>query len=171
MQYAPTEVAGEFAAIASVSPQETYLLSGSIAARPVAASASLPGNLTVALPAGDTLRLQRTAGSSQLAYAWQSDSAASYQALLLDRNGRRDPTAYVLTRDSLGIFRDIAPDTAGAIMIVPPFPIPSDTARLVIFGYDRRATAFFSSSTRGNVHGAFGLFGGAAKAEKVVVWE
>jgi hypothetical protein len=62
-------------------------------------------------------------------------------------------------------------DTSGQLLIPSPLDGMADTARLVIFGYDPTSAAFFSSTNRGNVRGAFGLFGAATTSEKMVVWE
>jgi len=170
VRYAPTGLAGQFAAVAVVTSGERYRLSGTIAARAVTAQVSLPGPLVIAQPLGDTLRL-RLASSRRTPFAWRAESAASYQALLVDDDGTTHTTYVVRPGDLSGRAFDIAPDTTGELVIFAPFPEEPDTARLMIFGYDRTAAAFFSSTTKGNVHGAFGLFGAAAKAEKVIVWE
>lgn len=170
VRYAPTGLAGEFAAAATVSSGQRYLLSGTIAARAVTAQVSMPGVLVVGEPAGDTLRLPLD-GFLSIPFAWRAESAASYRALVVRDDGTMHRAFVVRARDSSGLLLDIAPDTMGQLLIIAPSLGAADTARLVIFGYDRTAAAFFSSTTKGNVHGAFGLFGAAAKAEKVVVWE
>jgi hypothetical protein len=169
IQYTATQLAGEFAVTAPVSPAQTYSLAGTVAGRRVTAETTVPGAVEVALPAGDTLRISGDFWEVQ--YAWHASSAGSYQPLLLNLDGTANPRYSALTRDSIGNYRDIGPATTGRLLIQGPFRFGSDTARLLILAYDRTATAFFSSSTRGNVHGGFGLFGAAAKAEKVVVWQ
>jgi hypothetical protein len=172
IRYDPTGSAGEFAAVATVSAGETYHLSGTIAARPVTAQVSLPGALVVRQPAGDTLRLPlEDAVFHHVPFAWRAESAASYQALLVDDDGTTHTAFVVRGTASAAVLLDIAPDTTGELLIIPPTQGVPDTAPLVILGYDRTAAGFFSSTTKGNVHGAFGLFGAAAKTEKVVVWE
>ena len=166
VRYAPSGVAGEFAVVATVSAGERYLLSGTVAARAVTAQVTVPGNLVVGQPADDTIRMPLGTDLLLIPFAWRAESAATYQALLVEGNGT---THRGFIRRDRGLL-DIAPDTIGQLLISLSRAEP-DTARLVIFGYDRTAAAFLSSTTKGNVHGAFGLFGAAAKAEKVVVWE
>jgi hypothetical protein len=169
-RFDPTGVAGQFAAVAAVSAGASYRLSGTVAARAVTAQVTLPGALQVSQPTGDTLRLPLTAEFPRMAFAWRAESAAGYQALLVRGGGTTQKVLILSDSASRSLF-DIAPDTVGELLFLAPSPGAPDTARLVIFGYDPTATAFFSSTTKGNVHGAFGLFGAAAKAEKVVVWE
>lgn len=169
-RFDPTEVAGQLAALAEVSAGKRYRLSGTIAARRVTAQVNMPGALEVGQPTGDTLRLPVAAEFPHISFAWRAESAASYQALLVRHDGTAQKALIQSDRDPR-VLIDIAPDTVGELLILAPSPGAPDTARLVIFAYDPTATAFFSSTTKGNIHGAFGLFGAAAKAEKVVVWE
>lgn len=169
--YATTGLPGQFAVIATVRGGERYRLSGTVAGREVTAQVNVPGALVVAQPAGDTLRFPLAADFPEIPFAWRAESAISYQALLVRDDGTTRTALVVRERDSTGLLLDIAPDATGRLLFLSPSPRVSDTARLVILGYDQSATAFFSSTTKGNIRGAFGLFGAAAKAEKVVVWE
>jgi hypothetical protein len=169
VRYAPTGSPGELAAIADVNSGERYRLSGAIAAHAVTAQVQIPGPLVVDVPADDTLFL--TGGFAETPFTWRAESAASYQALVVHDDSTTTTALIGRRGDSNGLLLDIAPDTTGKLVIFAPFPEQPDTARLVIFGYDPTTTAFFSSTTKGNVHGAFGLFGGAVKTEKVIVWE
>ena len=172
LRYTSTGSSGEFAVAAAINAGDRYRLSGIVAARNVAAHVVVPGALVVGQPAGDTLRLRlEDAVFHHVAFAWHADSAASYQALLVHDDGTRHPAYVLRANDSTGHLLDIVPDTAGELLIIPPDPGVADTALLVILGYDRTATGFFASTTKGNVRGAFGLFGAAAKREVVVVWE
>jgi hypothetical protein len=169
-RYATTGVAGQFAVVATIDARQRYRLSGTIAGGVVTAQVNVPGVLVVVFPAGDTLKLPVNAGFPRLGFAWRAESAAGYQALLAHSDGTTQQVLIQNDRDPVSLL-DIAPDTVGALLFLTPPPQAPDTARLVIFGYDPATTAFFSSTTKGNVHGAFGLFGAAAKAEKVMVWE
>lgn len=171
-RYAPTGLAGEFSVVATMVAGEIYRLSGSVAARAVTAQTVMPATLVVGQPAADTLRLRIEGDlSPYVTFAWRAEFAVSYQALLEHDDGTRHSAYVVRGMDSDGFLLDIAPDTTGELLLLPPRPGVPDTALLVILGYDRAATGFFSFTPKSNVHGAFGVFGAAAKAEKVVVWE
>jgi hypothetical protein len=171
IRYATTGRPGQFAVVTTVDAGERYRLFGTVAGHAVTAQVSVPGALLVAQPAADTLRLSlQDAFSRQVPFVWRADSAASYQALLVDNDGTSH-TVLIVRPANPSRLVDMAPDTTGELLIIPPIQGVPDTAPLVILGYDRTAAAFYSSTTKGNVHGAFGLFGAAAKAERVVVWE
>jgi hypothetical protein len=91
--------------------------------------------------------------------------------MLVRGDGTRQAAFIISEKNGVETVLDIAPDTTGDLMLFAESPATRDTARVVILGYDPAATAFFSSSTKGNVHGTFGLFGAAAKADIVVLWE
>jgi hypothetical protein len=169
VRYAPTGSPGELAAIAEVISGERYRLSGAIAAHLITAQVEIPGPLVVYQPGADTLFL--TGSFAETPFTWRAESAAAYQALVVHDDGTTTTAFIRRPGDSSGSILDIAPDTTGQLVIFAPFPEEPDTARLVIFGYDPTTTAFFSSTTKGNIQGAFGLFGAAAKAEKAIVWE
>lgn len=170
VRYTTTGVPGQFAVVATIDVGRRYRLSGTIAGRVVTAQVNVPGALVVLFPAGDTLRIPVAAGFPRLGFEWRAESAGSYQALLVRSDGTTEQVLIQSDGDAIGLV-DITPDSVGVLVIFAPPPEAPDTARLLIFGYDPSATAFFSSTTKGNVHGAFGLFGAAAKAEKVFVWE
>ncbi len=169
VRYTSTGVAGQFAVIATIEAGQRYRLSGTIAGRVVTAHVNVPGILVVTFPAGDPLKLP-VGVFPRLGFQWRAESAASYQALLVRSDGTTQQILIQSDRNPRSL-SDIVPDTVGVLLMLAPPPDAPDTARLVMFGYDPTATAFFSSTTRGNVHGAFGLFGAAVKAEKVIVWE
>ncbi len=172
VRYTTTGLPGEFAALGAIAAGERYRLSGTIAGRAVSAQAGVPGPLIVREPVADTLRRSLDDHSYlEVPFAWRADSAAAYQAFLVRADGTMHPLFIRSPRDATGLVFDIAPDTTGHVLIDPAFTDMADTARLVIMGYDRRASAFFSSRTKGNVHGAFGLFGAAVQTEKVLIWE
>jgi hypothetical protein len=167
VRYAPTGSPGELAAIAEVISGERYRLSGAIAAHAVTAQVEIPGPLVVEHPADDTLFLR--GDLTETPFTWRAEFAAAYQALVV-QDESTTTTAFIRTEDGASVL-DIAPDTTGQLVIFVSLPEEGDTARLVILGYDPTTTGFFSSTVKGNIDGAFGLFGGAAKAEKVIVWE
>ncbi len=168
--YIPTALPGQFAVVATVRAGDRYRLGGTVAGSPVSAEVQIPGTLLVDQPAGDTLRFNLDERLPDVPFVWRAESAGSYQALLVDAEGTSRSAHILRPNNSMQVF-DIAPDTIGQLQLLPlPHGNPY-TERLVLLGYDRTATAFFSSTTKGNVHGAFGLFGAAAKVEKVVVWE
>lgn len=169
--YAPTGRPGEFAALAAVSGGERYALSGTVAAQVVTAHVTLPGRLSVDQPAGDTLRHHLdNEVFFELPFAWRAPSAGSYRAWLQADGASHEIFIRSARSSHAGVF-STSPDTTGQLLILPPVPLQSDTARLIILAYDRTATAFFASQTRGNVRGVFGLFGAASKVEKLMIWE
>jgi len=171
-RYAPTGLPGQFAASATVQPGKTYRLSGTVAGRAVTAQVNIPGTLVVNQPAGDTLRQElNELPFVDVPFIWRADSASAYQAFLVDADGIMHMVFVRLEMDSTGRIFSTTPDTSGHLLIPSPSEGIADTARLVIYGYDPSAAGFYSSTTKGNVRGAFGLFGAAAKAEKVIVWE
>jgi len=171
VRYEPTPVLGDLAATATPAEGEKFSLSGTIAGHAVRAVVRIPGRLIVDQPAGDTLRLALGPNYPRIPFAWSADEAASYQAMLVRGDGTRQAAFIISEQNGVETVLDIAPDTTGDLMLFAESPATRDTARVVILGYDPAVTAFFSSSTKGNVHGTFGIFGGAAKAEIVVLWE
>jgi hypothetical protein len=169
LRYSPTGIAGQFGVIAEVQNGQRYRLSGTVAAHTIAAEVDVPGIMRVTQPADDTLRLPLE--SPPVPFAWRADSAVRYQALVEHRDGTARTAFIRKLGDVSGAVYVIAPDTTGELLLLARFFEQADTARLLILGYDRTAAAFFSSNTKGNVRGAFGLFGAAAKSEKVIVWE
>jgi hypothetical protein len=171
-RYDPTGTPGQFSVSVIVRSGETYRLSGTVAGRAVAAQARIPGVLVVNQPADDTLR-QGINGPVlvDVPFVWRADSAAAYQAFLVHADSVRRAVFIRRPTDSTGRIYPITIDTSGHLLLPTPFDGMADTARLIIFGYDAATTAFLSSTNRGNVRGAFGLFGAATSSEKAVVWE
>jgi hypothetical protein len=151
-------VPGRFEAAAMVSPGASYRLTGTIAGTALTAETRVPDSLTIRAPAQDTVD-----GAScverfvycELPYDWSALGASTYMYLQSTSDTSR--LVYIgSTRDSTGAL---------------PLLRDTGTERLTVLALEDNAAAFLTVMTpKSSVHGVFGMFGGATRAQRWIVW-
>jgi hypothetical protein len=152
-------VPGRFDAPVTVVHGASYQLFGAVAAAAVAATTTVPGPLDVREPAADTVRLASGScfGVCQVPYRWGAAGASAY--------------LYVQTRLSEIVNSGSTADTAGVMSLSQTRP-GADTTLLTIYALDANAAAYILPTTpRSSIAGVFGMFGSAAVARLVIIWQ
>jgi hypothetical protein len=155
---ASAETPGRFDAQVIVSPGQKYTLRGHAGGVSISATTVVPTQLEILSPASDTVRVVADScfGQCLLPYLWRAVGSNTYEYSQRTGDG------------SAGLVRTALRDTVGVLTL---FPVRG-TTRLTVLAYDTNAAAFLlGTMPRGNIQGAFGFFGSASFAEKVIAWE
>jgi len=139
-----------------IRPGGRYRLDGAIEGIPISAETTVPAGFEISLPAGDTIAAALRQVAS-IAFRWRAWGATAFAASpgVVGRHGGTH------TRD-----------TTGAIRIGPPEGDSPTSAPLLLWAMnaDLEQYLFDDTAPTSNVHGGFGVLGGAIIARKTLLW-
>jgi hypothetical protein len=153
---ADSDSAALYHATLEITAGATYRLEGTIGSVPIAATTIIPRGFELAAPAADTIRLEAAVDDiaiSTVPFQWDIPGATAVQA-----DSVRFFPGYQWTRQTSGVF---------SLLRRPPGspPGPRIRFRAINLAADR-----YLISGETNIHGGFGVLGGAVERVKVVAW-
>lgn len=149
---------GRFDVEVPVQAGATYRLAGVVAGHVVTAEATVPMPLEINEPAADTVTIPLSSCTPvcRIPYRWSAQHAQVYahQFQWFDQPAR--------------LVGGTHRETSGVLEVIPR----PGTAELTVVAYEANAGSFLvATAPRSSVQGAFGMFGAASTATRVIIWE
>jgi hypothetical protein len=147
-------VPGRFDASVVAAAGGRYLLRGTVAGYPVTAAATIPDQIDIREPVGDTVTIGGACDFCDLPFRWFAGGTDAYWYVQFRAGGLLQASS---TRD-----------TAGVIQVLRA----TGTTRLAVYALEPQAAAFLIPRTpKSSITGVFGLFGAASRQDRWIVWQ